>query len=305
MYDGSEMIRMLRESMLESSNTNFLTDYVSYRYINEAASNWVFRTNSLKATQNINTVADQAEYTLAADHLNIYTEINGERFIQYNNGSTNSFPKWKNYSEIVHKSTNPSTTVPGRFSVIDHPDLGDIISGTTTSAGTSTRGESTLTDSGGGFLGNVSVGDVVQDTSQNTFGIVISVISDTALLTALFSNSASDQGWTNGDSYIIVPQGRLQLHLDPPPTTASHTLTIYYTARPIPVFSSNRIFRIQSQYIPQIIRDAKALYEFRGGDYQTGSADKQLADRGTAVGNIRYDKGFGRKGYKVRLRGLR
>ncbi len=304
MYDGTEMLRMLRESLLESTNTSFLLDHVSYRYLNEAASNWVLRTSALKGSEEIATVADQAPYTLEADHLDIYPDDNGERFIQYNNGSKNSFPRWINYPEILHRATNPSTSIPGRFSVIDHPTLTSRITGTTTSAGTSSRGLATLTDTAGDFS-NVSAGDVVHDTSQTSFGIVISKTSSTVLVVALFTNTASDQSITNGDSYIIIPQPRLQLHLSPPPNTANHTITVYYSQRPAPVFSADHRFRIQSQYIPEIIRDAKALYEFRGGDYETGSADKQLSDRGLTIANNAYDRGFVRKGFKVSMRGLR
>ncbi|KKM19929.1 hypothetical protein LCGC14_1650660 [marine sediment metagenome] len=305
MYDGTGMKRMLREALLESPNTSFLLDHVSYQFLWEAASNWLFRTNSLRASETITTVANQAEYTLAPDHLDIYPDDNGDKFIQYNNGSVSSFPRWKPYSEILHRATNPSVAIPGRFTVIDHPTLADIITGTATAVGTSSRGLATLSDSGGGFSGNVSVGDVVHNTTQTFFGIVISVTSDTALVTAMFTNTASNQSWADTNAYTIIPQARLRLILSPPPTTASHTLTINYISRPAPVFSADHRYRIQSQYISEIIRDAKALYEFRGGDYEIGTADKQLSDRGITIGNIRYDKTFGRKGFKVGFRGLR
>ena len=117
---------------------------------------------------------------------------------------------------------------------------------------------------------------------------------------ALFDGADAD--WTSGDSYVIVPQGRLQLRLDPPPTTSNHTITVYYSARPIPVFSPFRTFRIQSQFISDILRDAKSLYEFRGGDYQTGGADKSLAQTNTHSANVNYTQTFKRKGFNVNMR---
>lgn len=306
MWDGREMARRLRQDLRESDNSAFISEYLSYRYINEAASNYVLRTNSLRTTQSITTVANQAEYTLAPDFLSIYTQEDGDRFIKYNNGASDSFPEFREYDEIVHKATSVSAAIPGEFSVIPHSTLGSIITGTTTSDGAVSNGECTLTDSAASFSTTVSVGDMVHNetdvdsNSNGSYGIVIVVTSGTALLVALFGGADAD--WTSGDSYVIVPQGRLQLILDPSPLTASHTITVYYNARPTPVFSPFRTFRIQSQFIPELLRDAKALYEFRGGDYQKGGADKQFAQIGTLNANQNLSKAFNRKGYKVNLR---
>lgn len=306
MWDGREMTRRLRHDLLESDNSMLINEYLSYRYINESANNYVMKTNSVRSTQSITTVADQVEYTLSPDHLNIYVQEDGKRYIKYNNGSTNFFPEFEDYEEIVHRSSSSSTAIPSQFSVIDHPTIGSIITGTTTSAGAASNGESTLTDSGGGFSGNVSIGDMVHNetdvdsNSNGSYGVVIEVTSDTTLLVALFGGANAD--WTSGDSYVVVPQGRLQLILDPPPTTAGDIITVYYNARPTPVFAPFRTFRIQSQFIPEILRDAKALYELRAGDYQKGTADKQFAQVGTLNANINYSKTFGRKGYSVNIR---
>ncbi len=306
MFDGREMTRRLKLDLRESDNSAFINTYLSYRYINEAASNYVMRTNSVRTTQSITTVADQAEYSLAPDHLSIYVQQGGKRYIKYNDGSTNFFPEFIDHEEIVHRSSSASTAIPSQFTVIDHPTLGSIITGTTTSAGAVTRGECTLADSGGGFSGNASVGDMVHNetdidsNSNGSYGVVVAITSDTALLVALFGGGDAD--WTSGDSYVIVPQGRLQLILDPPPTTAGHTITVYYNARPTPVFAPFRTFRIQSQFIPEILRDAKAMYELRAGDYQKGGADKQLAQAGILNANLNYNKTFGREGYGVNLR---
>jgi len=306
MWDGREMSRRLKHDLLESDNSSFINTYLSYRYINEAANNYVMRTNSVRSTQSITTVADQAEYTLSPDHLNIYVQEDGRRYIKYNNGATNFFPEYEDYEEIIHRSSSSSTAIPSQFAVIDHPTLTSVVSGTTTSAGAVSNGECTLTDSTASFTDTVSVGDMVHnetdvDSSSNgSYGVVIEVTSDTALVTALFGGGDAD--WTSSDSYVIVPQGRLQLVLYPPPTTSGHTITVYYNARPTPVFAPFRTFRIQSQFIPEILRDAKALYELRGGDYQKGSADKQLANVGTFNANLNYSKTFNRKGFGVHMR---
>ena len=306
MWDGREMSRRLRNALNESDNSGFISQYLSYQYLHEAAVNFVLRTKGLKSTQTITTVKDQAGYTLSADHLNIYTENRGKRFIKYDNGGTKFFPEFEDYQDIIHRSTVSSTAIPSRFSVIDHPTLGSLISGTTTSAGATSNGENTLTDSGASFSTAVAVGDVVHNEtdvdskSNGSYGVVIGVTSGTALLTTLFKGGDAD--WTSGDSYRIIPQGRLQLILDPPPVTAGHTITVYYSARPVPVFSPFRTWRIQSQFIDEIIRDAKSLYEFRADNYDKGTADKQLAQIGTLNANLNYSQTFNRKGYGVNMK---
>jgi hypothetical protein len=308
MWDGREMTRRLKHDLLESDNSAFISTYLSYRYINEAANNYVMRTNSVRKTQTITTVKDQVGYTLASDFLSIYTQESGDRFIKYNNGATNFFPEFENYEEIIHKSSSSSTAIPSQFSVIDDPTQISNITGTTTSAGAASNGESTLTDTTADFS-SVSEGDMVHnetdvDSNGNgSYGLVIEVTSATALLVAMFDGTDAD--WTSGDSYIIVPQGRIQLILDPPPTTAGDVITVYYNARPTPVFSPFRTFRIQSQFIPEILRDAKGLYEFRGGDYQKGGVDKQMAQVGTLNANLNYSKAFQRKGYGVNVNARR
>lgn len=301
MWDGREMIRRLNADLLESANSSFVSDYLGYRYIYEAATNWSLRTKSLRQTQAITTVADDDTYLLRSDFLNIYTEVEGKRYIQYNNGTTSYFPTERNYEDIIHQTSRASVSVPGYFSIIDNPTIGSSISGTATSAGDASNGESTLTDSTASFSNSVSVGDVVHNiTDNNAYGIVISVTSDTQLLVAMFGGT--DNEWDVSDSYVITPQGRMQLVLDPPPSTAGHTITIYYLARPTPVFSPYRTYRVQSQFIPEILREAKALYEFRGKDYPTGSADMGIYERGVSRGNINYDKVFNRGKFGVNLK---
>lgn len=300
MWNGREMTRRLKQDLLESDNSAFIDTYLSYRYINEAAAKYVINTNSLKSSQSITTVADQAEYNLSSDHMSIYPETRGKKYIKYNNGSTNFFPTYREYEEIIHQSSTISAEIPGHFAVIDHPTLGTTITGTTTAAGADSNGEQVLTDSGASFSDNVAAGDMVHNETDSSYGVVISVTSDTAISVALFGGT--NNYWTSGDSYVIVPQGRLQLILDPPPTTAGHTITVYYTARPAPVFSPFKTFRIQSQFIPDILREAKALYMLRSGDYQIGGADKQLARAGILDANQNYSQTFNRKGFGVNLK---
>lgn len=307
MYDGREMLRRVNSDLLESINSSFVSNYQGYQYINEAAVNWALRTNSLKQTQTITTVANDDTYTLAPDFLSIWPVNNkGKRTIQYNNGSSNYFPVWEDYEDIIHQSTRPSTSIPGNFAVIDNPTAGNLVSGTTTSAGVVSNGECTLNDTTASFSDTISVGDAVHNetdvdgNSNGSYGVVVAVTSGTALLVALFGGANAD--WTNGDSYIIVPQGRMQLVLDRPPITTGHTITVYYASRPTPVFSPFRSFRIQSHFVPAILREAKSLYEFRGGDYQTGQADISLSERKILAGNINYNKAFNRGKFGVRGR---
>ncbi len=301
MWTGREATRRLKHDLLESDNSAFIDEYLSYRYLYEAHTDFVMKTGSLKATQSITTVADQKEYTLSSDHLYIYTENNGVPYIQYEDGSGQLyFPKEKAYQEVVHQSSVNSTAVPGSFAIIDHPTLNTALTGTTTAIGAATNGESTLTDAAATFTDTIAAGDMVYNETDSSYGVVITVTSDTALVTALFGGTNNQ--WASSDSYVVTPQGRLRLVLGQPPTTAGHTMTVYYVARPAPVFSPFRAYRTQSQFMPTIIRAAKALYEFRGGDYQKGSMDKQFSKEGILNAGLNYSKTFDRRGYSVNLR---
>jgi len=254
----------------EDSSSSFLDDKTTYSYLWDAAIEFSTRAEALKSTQSITTVADQSGYALNADFIRLYLkDSSGDYYIKYNDGTNDTFLNFREYENVIHDNQTTSVSIPNRFSILDYPTLYSQVTGTATSTAAASGGQCTLTDTAGSFS-NVSAGDVIHNTTDGSDGYVLSKTSSIEIIVALFGGSAND--WTIGDTYVIQPQGRLQIVLDPPPSTASETVTVYYIQRPAPVFSSYGIYRFASQYCDAIVKYAAFLYKYRDrepdfGDY--------------------------------------
>ena len=269
--DGATLTRELQQLLSETSSGTWLDTKSNYDYLYEAALTTADRINAFSTSATITTVADDLDYYLPADFLKLYlTDKTNRSFIKYNNGSDDYFIYFKPYEEIILADNDDSVAIPSEFSIIDAPALTQI-TGTTTSAGAVANGECTLTDTAGGFsTATVNVGDFVQNTSDGSHGIILAITSTTALVTALFGGTNND--WTSGDAYIINPQGRFQLILDPPPSTSGHTITVYHIQRPAPVYSPKRSYRFAPHYKRPLINYAAWLYKYRDSEPNFGDA---------------------------------
>ena len=266
--DGKSCLYYLRQLLSELSDSSFLDERTSYEYLWEAAKVFASRTGVLRSTQSITTVADQAAYTLNADFENLYLrDAYSDFVVKYNDGTNNIWPKWKPYEEIITEDNTTSVDYPDNFTVFDAPTLSAQISSTTTSAGAATGGLCNLTDTASSFS-NVEAGDAVHNNTDGSDGYVVSKTSTTVLVVALFGGTNNDI--TSGDAYVIQPQGRLQLQLSPPPSTAGRTVTVYYLQKPLPVFSSYGIYRFSEQFMNVIIKYAAWLYKYRDTDPNFG-----------------------------------
>lgn len=289
--DGKEALERLYDLVNEDSTSNFITRKLAFSYLNEAAHEFVQRTDCLKATQTITTVVDQAGYSLNADFLKLYLMDDRNRYyIKYNE----TFIYAKDYSDIVFASRDSG--IPDRFAIIDDPTLDSRITGTTTSDGTATNGESVLTDTGETFT-DVSAGDCVHNLTDESDGYVLT--AGTTPTTALFNGT--DNEWDSGDSYVIQPQGRLQLVLDPAPNEVK-TVTVQYTQRPAPVYSNFTAFRFQPQQLAAIIKYAAWLIKYKDSDPNMGDAWYQFFEQQTRkqAGNL--NNAFLRKGFRLNLK---
>ena len=301
--DGKESLYRLRELLAEEDDSTFMDDKVSFDFLQEAANEFSARTSYLKTEQSITTVADQAAYTLNADFIKLYLENNqNQAFITYNDGNSNTFLYERAYSQIVLSDQSTSVSVPSHFAVKDDGTLDTQVSSTTTSDGAATAGECTLTDSTAPFT-DVSPGDIAHNTTDGSSGIVLEVTSTSALQTALFNGT--DDDWTSGDSYVIQPQGRFQVVLDPPPSTDGHTITIHYVKRPVPVYSDYRMFRFPPNYMTAILKYAAFLYKYRDREPDFGNAFFQHWEREIRTTNNQINKGFRRKKFQVNLKARR
>jgi len=299
--DGKEALFRIRGLLLEDADSGFLDDRLSYAYLYEAMIKFGELTNSVRGEQEITTVAEQKAYTLASEFVKLYlTDEENNHFVKYNNGTSSSFLFQKSYDDIYYAMAS-SVAVPSHFAIIDQ-ELSDRVTGTTTSAGATSGGECTLADTTADFS-DVEAGDIVHNTDDTSDGVVLSKTSTTELLTALFDGT--DDDWTSGDSYVIQPQGRLKIVIDPPPSTASHTITIPYIKKPAPVYSPYGTYPVQPQYIDAFCKYAAFLYKYRDREPNYGNA--WWLAWNNAVRNARYqsDKKFLRTRIGVNLKARR
>lgn len=276
--DGKTLLYKLRNLLQEDASSGYMDDRTSYDFLYEAAVMFVSRTKCLRATQAITTIAETSEYTLSADYIQLYLKNpSNEFFIKYNNGSTDTFLSEKDYEDIVYENNTTSATIPGNFSIIDDSTLDSQVTGTATSAGAVTGGQCVLTDTTGNFS-DVNAGDIVHNTTDGSDGVVLSKTSSTTLVTALFGGTNND--WSSSDAYVIQPQGRMKLKINPPPSTSSHIATVYYIQRPAPVYSDYGVYRFPAQYSDAIIKYAAWLYKYRDEEPNFGNAWFQHWDAG-------------------------
>lgn len=270
--DGKEALYQLREIIGEDSSTTWMDDKTSYYYLWEGAKRYVAKTNCLTTYQDITTVADQNNYVLDTQYMKLYLKDRQNRYyVRYYDQSDYHFITWKDYEDILHDNTyqivsdgdQEGVDVPDHFSIRDKQSLYSQITGTATSDGDASGGECTLTDTSGLFTTTdyVEPGDIIHNTTDGSDGVVLSITSATVLKCALFGGT--DNEWDTDDAYVIQPQGRYELILDPPPDDASDTVRIWYIERPDPVFSDYGVYRFSQQAMEAIIDYAAAKYQYR------------------------------------------
>lgn len=305
--DGATFQRSVLEAVGEPSGSQYLSTRTTYQYGWEAATELVRRTRCLRATQTITTVADTASYTLNADFLSLdLRDMQGNYIVKYYDGTNTSWPAFCEYDEIIYTNQTASVTTPERFTILDKSSLYSQITGTATSIGTSSAGLSVLTDTSGLFLSTdyVSAGDSIHNSTDGSSGVVLSVVSATQLNAAIFSNTdGSSASWEVSDAYVIQPQGRLIIQLDPPPSTAGHTITVYYIQRPAPVFHDYGIFRFQPQYMNALVAYTAAKYKL--SDKEPSYFTEFMKTWYNRLGEISKSSRttFNRGGFKMSLKG--
>lgn len=295
--DGKTLLRLLRESLSEESGSAWLDDNLSYDYLYEAAQELALRTRLITKQQTITTVADQANYALNGDFLSLYMKRDSDEdyFLKFYDGSNYSWLTWKDYEDIYYDNNTTSVAIPDHFCIKDKSSLPTQVTGTATSAGAASGGECTLTDTAADFS-DVDHGDWVHNTTDGSVGIVLSKTSSTVLVTALFGGT--DDDWSSSDAYVIQPMHRMEVYLDPPPSTASYYLYVPYIQRPEPVYSDYGVYRFPTQYLRHLVDYASAKYKYRDreadfakeflsrweiGAVKTASRSRRMLNRGRTV----------------------
>ncbi len=270
--DGKRLSRQLRQMLNEEEGSNYIDPFTSYDLLNQAAVKLNDKIQHLETTQDITTVADQADYTLPANFVRfIRVDGKGRNILRYSDGSTfhilpekDDDVRWRNKTY-----TTTSVDVPHSFS-IQYDDTEDTqVTGTITTTAASSAGKVTLTDAAGDFS-DVEAGDTVHNTTDGSMGVVLSKTSSTVLVTALFDGTAND--YTSGDAYVIQPQAKYKITLNPPPSTASQTVTVEYLNRPKPVYSDYDAFQFPVDYQDALVYYAAGFYKYRHRTSDEGNA---------------------------------
>ncbi len=152
---------------------------------------------------------------------------------------------------------------PSCFSVRPKDALFSQITGTATSAGDAAGGKALLTDTSAVFLTTdyASPGDTIHNTTDGSDGIILSIESATTAYAALFGGT--DYEWDSIDAYVVQPQGRVELILDPPPSTSGHIIDIPYVKIPAPVYDDYGIYPFRQHVNEAVVRYAAWMYKYR------------------------------------------
>jgi len=245
----------------------------------EAAKSFSMDTKLYHTNQSITTIANQASYAIAPDYIEILTDNGeGKKTIKYADSTTFiGWPTWIPYSQLLTNNNTTGITYPNNFSLADSIPKTQI-TGTALATSADVNGESTL--SGAGFA-NVYPGDSVINTTSGYIGRVVSRVSATSLITAMFDINTTGSpkiGWTLGNTYIVIPQSGYDLVLDPSPSTSGHIITLYYYARPSPVYSDSRSYSFATGYEEALIKYAVWLYKYRDKQPNFGDAMYRFYD---------------------------
>ena len=296
--DGESLLYKLRQLLSESSGSSWLDDRTTYDYLYEGAKGFVARTDCLTASQTITTVAEQSAYTLNADFLHLYlTNDSNQFYLKYYDGSGYTFITFREYDGIYYANQTTSKSIPDHFAIGDVQNVPAQVTGTCTSAGALSNGEAVLTDSTAAFTTYVSVGDTIHNTTDSAHGVVIDVTTATAIRTAMFGGTDND--WDGSDAYIIVPQGRLRLIVDPPSSTSGHSIYVPYVQCPVPVYSSYRQYRIPIRSPEVLASFAAWKYKYRDREPNFGDALYKMYEGEIRLAGEKLRKGFQRKGFRV------
>jgi len=294
--DGAYLTGMLMTMLRENSLSSAFPLRTLYDYLWKAATQFVKKTRCMSGNQVITTVAGQAAYDMNPDFLqfNLMDSYNRYFVLFYDGTNTNSI-YFRDYSAIIYGNQTQAVPLPFNFTNNDKPGPVANITGSAGSTGPA------LTDSAAPF-GKAFAGDIVHNTTTGDYGLVTAVTSSSALATAILDDSGNVGSWNIGDSYVIVPQGRKQLILDPPPLASGCTVTIpSYIKRPAPVYAPYDSYPFDSQYALALIYYAAWLAKYQDMEPQLGDAFYKYWDVQVREGVRDQQKGMNRIGFRVNM----
>jgi hypothetical protein len=294
--DGKTLTREVQQLLEEQASGTWLDTKTTYDFLYDAALATTSRVRAFTSSQSITTVIGQTDYILNADFMGLYLTDNMNRhFIKYNDGTNDSFIFAATIDSVYLQDNSTQQSVPDNFAIGDAGPQ-EQITGSATSTTTLTNGESSLVDTNADFS-TVNVGDFIHNTTDGSNGVVQQVVSSTNLLTASFDGT--NNFWSSGDAYIINPQGRFKIVLNPPPSIGTGTITIPYLQKPAPVYSLYRTYPFAPPYKKAITSLAAFWYKYRDRDPKFGDKLYQVWDMTVKQLNKDLNTIMNRKGFRV------
>lgn len=234
-----------------------------YRNLDAAAIEFSRMTRHLVGEFEITTVLSQQRYDLPPDFLDMHVFDYSRRLVvkYVDADGDDHWPVVSSYEKIFRANETDSKDYPARVAI--GPRLSDEsqITGAITLTAAASGGEASLNDSAATFEGTVQARDNVHNTTRQSHGIVLSVVSDTQLKCAMFGGTSS--GFAGEDSYVIIPAATQQLVLDAPSAVADETITVPYIRMPNPVFSDYGTWGLPEQSCRAICKEA--AFQFLSG----------------------------------------
>ena len=277
--DGHTLARSTREGLHESSAGTFMNSRTTYDYLYAGAIAFNMRAHLLVSSQTITVVQGTTSYNLNSDFAGMANEDSaGREFIKFTVNSADYFIYPMDYSQSVLGNSTAQGAIPIGYYILKATPPSNV-TGTATSTGVLSNGETTLTDSNASYT-TVAVGDLIHNTTDDSHGVVVSVTNSTTIICSLFEGTTNQ--FTSGDAYIIIPQARFKLVIDPAPSQSA-TISFNYAQRPNPVYSPYRAYNYPFEYVNVLVNYAVACYKAKDRDFATsqaimGLADKQIRD---------------------------
>jgi hypothetical protein len=152
--------------------------------------------------------------------------------------------------------------MPSFFAISD-VNIPERITGTAVLDGIEVGGESKLYTSLETIPG-LYQGDSVVNITSNCYGVVLK--PGLPAITAIFdlsSRTGEYSSWHVGDQFLIQPQPKYQIFLDPTPNKSGDVITISYLSKPVPVYSDYGTYPFATGYEEAIVKYAAWLYKYR------------------------------------------
>ena len=281
-----------------SPKSTWIDIKTTFDYLYEAAKDFSKETGSCHGSQTITTVANNAAYNLNPNFLEVLTKDDHNKpVISFYDGSSTDWLSMESYDNFLQNGNPPGT--PTEFCITD-ASMGSRVTGTATSAGAQTGGESLLVDASADFS-LMYPGDIVINTKEEYYGYCIGT-GTTSITTAMFDltvRGGQYASWASGDTYIVQPAGRYQVIVDPPPAISGQILTVSYFAKPIPVYSDYGMYPFATGYEEALVKYAVWLYKYR--DSKPAYADPLYVvyERYMRKGKHVNRKAVGAKGFRI------